>query len=66
MINNSQIVEETRQVRYLISLKFDQDINRYMKYLQTKESQSKEKNLHDNHLQCKTSKSGNHQQEIES
>lgn len=42
MINNSPIVEDTRKIRYLISLKFDHDINRYIEYLQNAETIRKE------------------------
>lgn len=61
MILNSPIVEETRQVRYLISLKFDHDNNRFIEYLQNEEIQRKEKNISNNHSQSETSTSETHQ-----
>lgn len=65
MILNSPIVEETRQVRYLISLKFDHDINRFIEHLQNEEIQRKEKNISKNHSQSETSTSETHQLKTE-
>lgn len=65
MIDNSPIVEETRHVRYLISLTFDHNIDLYIAYLQNEEIQRKEKNLHDSHLQVTRPIFETHQQKTE-
>ncbi len=62
---NSPIVEETRQVRYLISLKFDHDINRFIEYLQNEEIKRKKKNVSNNHSQSETSTSETYQPKTE-
>ena len=65
MIYNSPIVEDTRQVRYLISLQFDHDINRYIEYLRNEEIQRKEKKIDKNQSQSEILTSETHQPKTE-
>ena len=65
MIYNSPIVEDTRQVRYLISLQFDHDINRYIEYLRNEEIQRKEKKINNNQSQSEISTSETSQPKTE-
>ncbi len=65
MIYNSPIVEDTRQVRYLISLQFDHDINRYIEYLRNEEIQRKNKKINNNQSQSEISTSETHQPKTE-
>ena len=65
MIYNSPIVEDIRQVRYLISLQFDHDINRYIEYLRNEEIQRKEKKINNNQSQSEISTVETHQPKTE-
>lgn len=53
MIEESQIVQDTRQIRCLISKQFDDDLDRYIDFLQTHKSVSleKEKNINEPSIQ---------------
>lgn len=65
MIYNSPIVEDTRKVRYLISLQFGHDINHYIEYLRNEEIQRKEKKINNHQSQSETTTSETHQPKTE-